>query len=518
MKKLCVFHPFSFAIFPIIFLFSHNITESPIILQIALLRLGIPILISLGGTFLLWKLLMFFLKDPHKTGILLSAVILMFFSCGHFHNMLSGVWGTSILFTIQGIAIGPYKMYMALWAILFTILIYVLWNTRWPLSRFTGFLNTVSIFLLVFSLFNIVMYGKKKIALFENRNTAYHDSSSIANKAFADFPNIYYIILDEYAAATTLKEVYNYDNQPFLDFLTQKGFYIASKARSNYTFTILSLASSLNMMYVNHLAHQIEIGDNFALSDLLAAIEMVEDNQVVRFLKSKGYKFIHFRSNVPPTERNALADWDVQCDQKLLQDRFINFLIGTTLIEPFFRRIPAASKREIIQCQFAGLSDLSDIESPFFVLAHIMVPHDPYVFGADGEAVSEKDQQEFSKKELYINQLQFTNKALKGVIESILSDSESPPVIILQADHGIRHHHPWETYIREWTRIFHAYYFPPEDHVPVYDSITPVNAFRVILNYYFDTDYAILPDRAFFPAGESYHYQFLDVSSQTQYE
>ncbi|MDY0096345.1 MAG: hypothetical protein RBT80_26925, partial [Candidatus Vecturithrix sp.] len=298
MKKLCVFHPFSFAIFPIIFLFSHNITESPIILQIALLRLGIPILISLGGTFLLWKLLMFFLKDPHKTGILLSAVILMFFSCGHFHNMLSGVWGTSILFTIQGIAIGPYKMYMALWAILFTILIYVLWNTRWPLSRFTGFLNTVSIFLLVFSLFNIVMYGKKKIALFENRNTAYHDSSSIANKAFADFPNIYYIILDEYAAATTLKEVYNYDNQPFLDFLTQKGFYIASKARSNYTFTILSLASSLNMMYVNHLAHQIEIGDNFALSDLLAAIEMVEDNQVVRFLKSKGYKFIHFRSNV----------------------------------------------------------------------------------------------------------------------------------------------------------------------------------------------------------------------------
>ena len=67
-------------------------------------------------------------------------------------------------------------------------------------------------------------------------------------------PDIYYLILDGYANSSTLKEVYGYDNQGFEDYLEEKGFKVASESRSNYAITALSLASSLNMEYINYLS------------------------------------------------------------------------------------------------------------------------------------------------------------------------------------------------------------------------------------------------------------------------
>ena len=69
----------------------------------------------------------------------------------------------------------------------------------------------------------------------------------------SELPDIYYIIFDAYASTSTLKEVYNYDNQNFNDFLTAKGFYVTSKSQTNYPLSFLSLASSLNMKYINYL-------------------------------------------------------------------------------------------------------------------------------------------------------------------------------------------------------------------------------------------------------------------------
>ena len=54
-------------------------------------------------------------------------------------------------------------------------------------------------------------------------------------------PTVYYIILDGYARQDVLQEKYQIDNTPFIDFLKQKGFYVAEQATSNYKSTALSL-------------------------------------------------------------------------------------------------------------------------------------------------------------------------------------------------------------------------------------------------------------------------------------
>src|SRR5690606_9774336 len=63
-------------------------------------------------------------------------------------------------------------------------------------------------------------------------------------------PDIYYVIMDGYARSDTLKRDYGYDNSQFEGFLKEKGFHVIEDSRSNYRWTFLSLASSLNMEHL----------------------------------------------------------------------------------------------------------------------------------------------------------------------------------------------------------------------------------------------------------------------------
>jgi len=113
----------------------------------------------------------------------------------------------------------------------------------------------------------------------------------------------------------------------------------------------------------------------------------------------------------------------------------------------------------------------------------------------------------------------FTNKMLKRVIESILSNSKSSPIIIVQADHGPGFFHNWESEqdscLKEKFSIFNAYYFPQDAIENLYPSITPVNTFRVLFDTVFGTDFGRLPDINYFSSWDCL-YDFVDVTSQTQ--
>ena len=52
--------------------------------------------------------------------------------------------------------------------------------------------------------------------------------------------------------------------------------------------------------------------------------------------------------------------------------------------------------------------------------------------------------------------------------------------------------------MREATAILNAYYLPGVGNEALYDEISPVNTFRVILNEYFSANLELLPDRTFF--------------------
>ncbi len=154
--------------------------------------------------------------------------------------------------------------------------------------------------------------------------------------------------------------------------------------------------------------------------------------------------------------------------------------------------------------------------SPKFVLVHLMAPHPPYVFGSNGEEIIPeslglKDIDENFNEEFYLGQLEFVNLKMKESVEKLL-DTNNPPIIIIQSDHGMKESNSEDEYTKLFASFnnFKAYYFPYEGRNIEFETTTPVNSFRVLFNLYFDDGYELLEDRIF--VIDEKEYQFREVS------
>jgi hypothetical protein len=88
--------------------------------------------------------------------------------------------------------------------------------------------------------------------------------------------------------------------------------------------------------------------------------------------------------------------------------------------------------------------------------------------------------------------LTFLNKKMLEAVDAILSNSETPPIIVIQGDHG-----PWLQTKEKRMWILNAYYLPGNED-KLYPAISPVNTFRLIFNTYFEGNYDMLPDISYF--------------------
>jgi hypothetical protein len=118
----------------------------------------------------------------------------------------------------------------------------------------------------------------------------------------------------------------------------------------------------------------------------------------------------------------------------------------------------------------------------------------------------------------YTSQLAYVNSRIIQAVDGILANSQTPPIIILQGDHGpgayLQQEDPEDTCLQDRLSILNACYLPADGGVPpVYDSMTPVNTFRVILDFYFGTSYGPLPDECFFVT-KSEPYKFIGVTGE----
>jgi hypothetical protein len=109
----------------------------------------------------------------------------------------------------------------------------------------------------------------------------------------------------------------------------------------------------------------------------------------------------------------------------------------------------------------------------------------------------------------YVNQAKFISDRISQVVENIIKNSSTLPIIIIQGDHGPSH-------FNEITRmgILNAYYFP-EAQPALYSSITPLNSFRTLFNTYFGTEFPVLKDTSYY-SEYPYAYRFDRVPNQCQ--
>lgn len=523
-KKPVVLHPFLFALFPALFLYSRNMGEFPTGV------VCVPLLKALGATAVGFALLLALLKDRVRAGLALSLFIVLFSSYGHLRIALCALPSPIDLLPYRA-----HKIFFPIVCAFFIVLLLPLLRKRRFFSDLTRILNVTALLLLLMTLFRI---GAFKIETRDAERFQVDEElfggGEIPLMGPEEPPNIYYIVLDAYPRADNLRELYGYDNGAFLEFLSSRGFFVADRATSNYSRTILSLPSSLNFAYLDPLVRR--VGEE--TTNLKPLCRILEKNRARRLLSELGYRFVVLRSGFQNTD---LKNADIYLTPGH-RGEFEAALIRTTAVSPVYSWLLRVSERAAdveryndrrrIRYAFDTLPETAEYDFPVFVFAHIIAPHPPFVFDAGGGAAGHG--RYFSYKSandlihgggitrgmyarLFVDQLVYINERVEALVDSLIARSRVPPVIILRGDHGpgtYSHHSRLEfTYLGDRMSILYAIRLPGPRADALYDSMTPVNTFPIVFNTLYGGHFELLEDRNFYTTRE-HPYRFIEVTGR----
>jgi hypothetical protein len=352
----------------------------------------------------------------------------------------------------------------------------------------------------------------------------------ISSPAGGERPDIYYIILDAYAGEELLRQLHDFDNSAFTSALEERGFVVTPQGKSNYLRTLHSLSSSLNMQYLDNVSSTMED------SSLWWPLQRIfAQNEIRTFLESQGYHTIVIASGWDFT---SISDAETYLKPyPIMLNKFEEVFIGNTNLSllGFLSRAGVSFPshdvhRQTVRYAFEQLKKTPELDSPKFTFVHIISPHPPFVFDRDGNEITPNypftlaDNRELIRppaayQRAYLEQLQFVNRQVLEAVDSILAQSSTPPVILIQGDHGpgifLDAQSSSPPCFAERFSILNAYHLPGVDPAAIPPDITPVNTFRLIFNHYFSTDLALLPNHQYFSPVEAVH-QFEDVTERTE--
>ena len=449
-------------------------------------------------------------RDLRKAALFVSVLLLVFFS---FESLYVHVedW------TIGGFRPGRRRYILPLAYVALAAFGVWLYRRRGTFAVSTALANVLAIGAL---LQPVVVFGTTAARLAMRRAEDPAPPPVGAARQPAQTPDIYYVVFDRYGDEHTLRAS-GIDPAPFQAWLRDRGFFVARESRSNYLKTILSLASSLNMSYLDAIAAT----EGAASGNWLPVYGWARDHQVGKFLRSRGYEYIHLGSWYWPTRANPHATRNVNYYDTV--PRPVMQLLDNVFFEPVQRLGgPLLDQRQQqwhrVTRQVEDLLALVPEPGPKFVFFHVLVPHHPHVFEPDGGFVTLDEESRRTREQNYANQVRAANGMIQRMVDRILSASPEPPVIIVQGDEG-PYPRGTESAHFDWSRagrddllvksgILNAYYLPCAPPGALYPAITPVNTFRVVFNHCLGTTLPLVPDRVYRHASDVRPYSFHDIT------
>ena len=507
--------PLAIALFSPLTLLVFNLGEIP---PSAAVR-SIATSLALGLAFVL--VMKRLVRPRERAVVLASAAMFAFFTYGHLYDgmkRLGPAW----------IPLARHRILVPLEALLFVVVMVIVIRRPTFARPIAQWLTATAWILLALATLDMVrQLAPGWIPSGEDPRASLATSGSVR----ADLPDVFYIVLDGYGRSDVLEASYGYDNGPFLDSLRGRGFYIADRSMSNYSRTLLSLSSSLNMDYLDQL-----LGPGVLGRDVRQPfIEAVASNRVFSLFRDLGYSIVAFETGYHPTELHNADVYlvpdhgEVEMDQTTYAgvglNEFEGLFLQTTMATAAFDWLERELQRqapELIRYEYNmhrtrilfALSSLSDVAAhpgPQFVFAHILAPHPPFVFGPGGENIPQQAVFSFAGDgccqgndyvERYIGQVRFLNQALESELGEVLEAADGNAIIILQGDHGpagyLHWDNPGEAEVYDRMAILNAYYLPDSPNGVLYPTISPVNTFRAIFDQFYGGEFGLLEDVSYF--------------------
>ena len=515
MKKSIAHVPWFYLLltfYPLLFLWAVNISEMDPGVVIR------PFLFTLVGSAVLYGILYLVFRNVVKAALIGSLLLIAFFSYGHIYYAARATPALEIL--------SHHVVLIPIYIIILGVGVWGIFRIK-NYDKYTLYLNAASLVLVLLQVVEL-SYAYISSAYAASQPVKVQSGLRLTTN-LKDMPDIYVIVLDTYMRSDALKQDLGYDNSPFINQLTQMGFYVANCSHPNYTFTYASISALLNMRYIPK-SYTNDVWSEFSDSGFWS---ILKNDEVRQQLKSVGYKTVAFQEEYPllefdnsdvligtshPTINSSyLYPFEVMYRQSTAAI-ILSALDPNGKIAHYFQRksgnqdtastdlsgLTGGNKdfvaTHVISTQFIldHITDVPAIAGPKFTYVHLFIPHYPYVFGPDGEIMTDPGYYGGERGSAvnaayedkgYVNQVQYIDQRILPILKTVISNSKNPPIIILMGDHGL-------SGTNRPTDLL-AYYLPGNGNAKLYPTISPVNSFRLIFNEYFGADYPFLPDQTY---------------------
>jgi hypothetical protein len=326
-------------------------------------------------------------------------------------------------------------------------------------------------------------------------------------------PDIYVILLDGYPGDDAAELEPTFDADAFPEALAERGFDVQRHSRSNYMLTSLTLAS---MFGGDHVAEAPALAPPYgsAAADYRRLRRFSEGGAALRALGEAGYERIASPSAVLDL---GLYGLDRVMPHAGLQELEFGLLRITTagrlvdLVLPDF--VSEQDRVNVLGVLEATKRVAAEShERPRFVFGHVMAPHPPIVFDADGGRVTPPDPDEIADEtsggnrsperlEATFEYTTFAGHEALEVVDTILANEGDDAVIVVFSDHGTGT--GFDSDLDERSSNILAVRTPGHPGL-LPPGTTPINVMPRILNAYLDTDLPCLSDTSWsWEAGHS---------------
>jgi hypothetical protein len=505
-KKFLHVHPLLFAVYPALFLGGRNMA------QVSVVDVALPAALTVAIVSVGWLALAKAMRDRRLAALCVSVFCVFFFSYGSLYQCVN-----AMAFLASGL--GRHCYLLPAWGCLLLVAIVGVVRARGKHETIDRFMGVFALALVVMSLLPIATHFAA------TRGYAKPEPVTMPRSAGSrhNHPDIYHIVLDSYARGDVYREMYDFDNRSFTEGLENRGFFVAHGSRANYPETYASMASCFNMMHIVPLLEEMGVHEPARQADA-ALRESLKNNAVFSTLRSLGYKMATFASAYDPIDMRDVDHYlSPPVNLREIHNTFLNATPIPILLHSLGIRYHYKVHRRRIEYTLDHLPDFArnhERDAPVFVYAHLICPHSPFVWEEDGTPIPQspddafiyrddmlkgggyKGEQLADYRRKFVAQSAFISKRITETLDAILSASETPPVIVLQSDHGPRTFLNWqeptaETYL-ERLPILNAYLLPPGAAAGLHPAITPVNTYRLLMNALFGATYELVEDTSFF--------------------
>ena len=462
---ICLFSSFAVSMFPVTFLYFTNIDE------VAIKDTVSGFFLSLVVMFFCVSVMMLLLKDLYKASLLADLFFVLIMNYALIENF--------VVYRFHNIK------YWHIAPVSIVVMLHIAYIIHKKLPD-DFFCIGVKILGLVFSfliLLNVFVSIPTILTLLQGQPDRVNAEEENADDTLSDkgvYPNIYYLLFDEYSNFPVLEKYYQYDNLPLRSFLEKNTFTISLDSHNETYATVVVTTNNLNIDYV--------------ATSTLDYSEFRTDPQLFKILDSYGYSVQYLSDGVPvrwkgndfgkgeATTVDGLGFWDI--------------FVQKTIFYPFLISDKGNEYQEAFYEQFNFLNRcIKATDHNSFVYVHFMAPHMPFVFNENGGYVGMANRNNTEDNQYYLGQLKYTTVCMLDSIEMIL-EKDPDSIIILQSDHSNR-------YIGkplgqgslstedEMKNILNAVYYQGNE-IPEICGLSSVNTLRIVLNKVLGESFEIL--------------------------